>query len=198
MKDKIIEHFKSEYSSSPVDISEEKIDCLIKNNCTCDNCGESIFELDDFPVFKDDGVLCEHCDLDKNYEMCPICQDYFEKAFKADDFYFLLSKEAVEGYGMKLKPGFYRTLRWPFYYGNCVTGFEGIFDNTLELIHECDINSMLKKLDHGSADENLNGEVCQECLKIWTGQTEIKNNYCDKEYGAQYIAKQKEVIKNRF
>lgn len=195
LKEKIRNHFEKEFSSSPVDIDETEVDIVIASECQCDSCGQSVFEMDDFPVFRDGEFLCEHCEIEKYYSTCPICQDHFEHATCAADFKLLISKEAIEEFRMEIAAGFYLTKEWPFYYGNCVTGFDGVFENSLELVRECDIESMLTKLDHRSAGENLNGEVCPECFDKWTGKVEPVNNYCDQEYGARYIAKMIEVIK---
>lgn len=195
---KIKNQFENEFSSSPQDVSEKELEKIIECDCECDCCGKNLFEMDDFPVFRDDRFLCPECEIDKYFESCPICQEHFEKAENAKDFRLLISKEAVEDYNMEIKPGFYLTNEWPFYYGNCVTGFDAVFPSALHLVKECDINSMLTRLNHGSAGENLDGEVCHECFKIWTGQQEIENNYVNQEYGAKYIALQSQIIAEGF
>lgn len=191
IEQKITDHFNSIFSHP---ISETEIKKVIECDCECDCCGTNIFEMDDFPVFRDDRFLCPQCELDKYYTTCPICQDHFEKATKAEDYTFIISKECVDGEGMELKPGFYKTNSWPFFYGSILSGFDNFYPGSIDLIHECDINSMLRKLNHGSADEVNCDEVCNGCFGIWTGKTPLVNNYCNQEYGAEYIKKQTEII----
>ena len=50
MKDKIIEHGLKRYSSSPQEFNDEEVELIIKHNCICDYCSESIFDMWDFPV----------------------------------------------------------------------------------------------------------------------------------------------------
>lgn len=197
-KEQIKHHFATAFCSGAIDLTDTELQHVVDSDCKCDCCGLSIYEMEDFPVFRDEGFYCEHCEIDKFYDICPICQNHFEMATNPEDFYLIISKEAVEEYAMEISPGFYQTMKWPFFLANCVTGFDCLWPDTLKLIKECDIHSMLKTLGHGSADENLTGEVCQDCLKIWTGQEELKNNYVDHEYGDRYISKQKEVIKQGY
>lgn len=89
MKNKIIEHAKSNYSSSPYEFSDKQVDIIIKEDCKCSYCGLSIFEMSDFPEVLEDKneVLCEEC-FDNNYrDTCPLCEEYYEiKDVKCEDF----------------------------------------------------------------------------------------------------------------
>ena len=49
LKDKIVNHAKTEYNSSPHRFDDAQIQLIIEHDCECDHCGKSIFELDDFP-----------------------------------------------------------------------------------------------------------------------------------------------------
>lgn len=184
--------YEQEFHTS---VSDREIGILIAHNCDCDNCGDSIFGMDDFPNVKKGEVLCENCYRDKYMLDCPICENYFYKALKPKDEVIIISKEAVEQYGMEVKPGFYRVIEWPYHYGNIVTGFEGLYNNSIKLIKELDINSMLYKLQpHNGTEKVSAGECCHDCMKKYTGQSKIINNYVDKKYGRQWIKLLKEVI----
>lgn len=81
MRNQIIEKFKSGFSSSPHDLSESQIDKIIKNDCNCDCCDKNLFEMDDFPVFRDDRFLCDECEIDKYYRACPWCENLIDIEF---------------------------------------------------------------------------------------------------------------------
>lgn len=195
MREKIIEIYKGGYQSSPVVVSEKEIRLLIRHSCSCDQCGKSIFEIEDFPNLKRGEVLCEHCYRDKYMLDCPICEEYFYKALKPKDEVIIISKEAVKEYGMEVKPGFHQILEWPYYRANCVTGFDYLFTGSIRLIKEVDINSMLYKLHPHNGKEKVGaGECCHDCMKKYTGQSKIVNDYWNKKYGKQRVKLEKEII----
>lgn len=194
--EKIREIYRSGYQSSPIGLSDKNIRLLISHNCECDNCNKSIFELEDFPNLLRGEVLCEECWREKYMLTCPICENYFEKALKPKDEVVIISKEAVCGYDMNIKPGFYQVKEWPYYRANCVTGFEFLFENAIKLIKEVDINSMLRKLQpHNGSEKVAADECCHDCMKLYTGQKRIINYFVDKEYGKKRVKFMREVIK---
>lgn len=193
----IKQHYKTEFSSSPVKITQEEIDLLIKHECQCSYCCKEILEMWDFPNLntEKDEIICEDCYKTKYQVTCPICEEWFDKATKPEDQILIISSQSVEEYNLSVKPGFYQVKEWPYFYGNCVTGFDGLFDNTIELIRECDINSMLYKLQPHNGKEKVSaGECCHACMEKYTGKTEIVNNYCNKRYGAKRVKLEKQVI----
>lgn len=164
METKIKEHYKSNFNSSPVDVSEEEIQLLIDNDCKCSYCHESIFELDDFPeiLMKDSEVMCEEC-YDEHYrEICPICEESYDiKDFTSD--YFVLNEEGARE--TKKKPGIYKILDRPFYFGNCVTGFDGFFDGSIQLVAPIRINDF-KKIECGDDCCEVGSEtICPDCIE---------------------------------
>lgn len=183
--------------SSPSELSNYKISVLKKHDCCCDSCGKSIFEMDDFPQVKRSEVLCEYCEREKYFETCPICEEYFEKPKKTTDEFVIISKESVKEYGMNVKPGFYQVLEHPYFLANCVTGFDALFEDAIKLIRECDINSMLYKLyPHNGQTKVTADSCCPDCMKKYTGQTRIENNYCNKSYGKKRVMLERQVIKD--
>lgn len=201
MVEKIKAHYETEFSSSPHSITEEEISLLINHEYECDNCSKSLFTLYDFPnlSIEDNEVLCEDCYRDEYMETCPICEDSFDKPRTAADNILIISKEAIEEYGLQIMPGFYQVKKWPFFYGNCVTGFDGLFDDAIELIRECDINSMLYKLQPHNGKEKVGaGDCCHSCMLKYTGQTKIRNHYVDKVYGRKRVKLIKQVIEQGY
>lgn len=174
--------------------SNSEVNTIIRHNCECDNCGQSIFELDDYPNVQKGEVLCEDCYRSKYMETCDICENYFYKALKPKDQILIISKEAVKEYCMDVKPGFYQVKKWPFHYGNIVSGFDGLFTDAIELIKEVDINSMLNKLFNGNKSTVWANECCHDCVKKYTGQTKITNNFIDKAHGKKRVKFMREII----
>ena len=195
MKEKIIDYHENKYSSSPVNISEEEIEIIIKSDCQCSNCGKSIFDMDDYPIIREGEVYCEDCEIERFFSTCPICSEHYENYTEIEEERIIISKETVESERLEVKPGFYKVLSHPIYFGNCITGFEGFFDNAIQLERECDINSMLYKLYPHNGEEQVNMDFCcNDCFEKYTGKTKIVNNYVDKKYGRELVKFEKKVI----
>ena len=140
LKDKIVNHAKTEYSSSPYEFDDEQIQLIIEHDCECDHCGKSIFELDDFPCVSIERkeVLCEDCYDEEYRTTCPICEESWEIDEMTD--YFFISKSNSKEVG---KPsGIYKILKRPFYYGDCVTGFDAFFDGAIQKVSDIDIEEV--------------------------------------------------------
>ena len=92
LKDKIVNHAKTEYNSSPHRFDDAQIQLIIEHDCECDHCGKSIFELDDFPDVSVERkeVLCEECYDEEYRTTCPICEESWEIDEMTD--YFFISK----------------------------------------------------------------------------------------------------------
>lgn len=144
MKTKIKNHFEKEYSSSPHDVSDEEIDFIIENDCKCSQCGESIFELYDFPEIdiEKDILLCENCYDNEYRDTCSICEELYDKEdlpkeFPMSPFYYI---------GNEKPSGIYHALRWPVFLA--ATGGLGdtiIFWHDVEFV--CSMEDFLKSHD---------------------------------------------------
>lgn len=128
LKDKIVNHAKTEYNSSPYEFDDEQIQLIIEHDCECDHCGKSIFELDDFTD------------------------------------YFFISKTNSKEVG---KPsGIYKILERPFYYGDCVTGFDAFFDGAIQKVSDIDIEEVYSILHPQLDKENLTLDcICPHCAE---------------------------------
>jgi len=162
LRNKIINHAKTEYSSSPYEFDDNQIELIIEHDCECDNCGKSIFQLDDYPNVNIERkeVLCEDC-YDESYRtFCPICEESFEIEEMPD--YFFISRANSKH---TRKPcGIYKILERPFYYGNCVTGFEGFFDYAIQKVSDIDIEEVYSIL-HPRLDKSgiALDCICPDC-----------------------------------
>ena len=157
MKAKIKEHYKTEYSSSEsmLEITDEEIDFIIKHDCKCDYCSNSIFEMDDFPelIEQDDDLMCEDC-YDEEYRMiCPICESSYD-IYDGESEY----EVAVEGDDDYKYPGIYKDAK---------------------LIVPIRINEF-KKIEWGErCGEVYSDKICPECVQKFT----TKENFLLIDYG---------------
>lgn len=164
MKNKILNHYEKGFASSPVKVENSEIDFILKHDCSCTDCGTSIFELDDFPqlVETEDELLCEECYREKYMEYCNYCEDLCDlESFDKD--YFILNEEAAKE--TNYIAGVYKVISRPFYFGNILTGFDSFFDNSIKLVFPIKINE-LKKIECGDMSQEVNsGEICNDCLQ---------------------------------
>jgi len=89
-------HAASSYSSSPITYTDEEIEVIIENECKCNQCGESIFSLHDFPNIIDGNVYCEYCQEEMEKERCVLCKKYFEGGKTPQDTLLYISSELAE------------------------------------------------------------------------------------------------------
>lgn len=164
IEDKIVNHAKTEYNSSPYEFDDKQIQLIIEHDCECDHCGKSIFELDDFPCVSVERkeVLCEDCYDEEYRTTCPICEESFETDEMTD--YFFISKSNSKEVGMP--SGIYKILERPFYYGDCVTGFDAFFDGAIQKVSDIDIEEVYSilhpRLDKGYITLD---RMCPDCAE---------------------------------
>lgn len=198
METKIKQHYKSNFNSSPVGVAQNEIDFIIKQDCECNRCGKSIFELYDFPelLIEDEEIMCEEC-YDEHYrEICPICENSYDvKDYTSD--YLVITEELSNETGNT--PGIYKILKRPFFYGSILSGFDAFFPNTLELVTSIRINDY-KKIDCGeNCCEVSSDTICSECVDRYVR----KSNYiksesipcilvkrCEKDLFSEYTSEQ--------
>jgi hypothetical protein len=60
--------------------NDKELDFIIKKDCACDNCGESVDEFNDFPelLIEEDELLCEQCYHEKYRKTCPNCEESYD------------------------------------------------------------------------------------------------------------------------
>lgn len=141
MNNKIINHYKLNFSSSPIEVDIDDINLITKNECKCYSCDRTIFEMYDFPelLFEENQIMCEEC-YDQEYrKMCPICEDSYD------------IKEGKSEYSVLIKGD--EDYLQPF----------GIYKNGKHILH-IDINT-LKKVDCGEKCCKVwSDDICSGCV----------------------------------
>jgi hypothetical protein len=144
MKEKIKLWYAEKFSSSPIKISDKEIEFVIARDCECDNCGESIFEMSDFPEIniENDELLCEKCYDHKYKDTCVICEEVYDLSdlpteFPKSPFYYI---------GPQNKSGIYHALEWPVFSAACGgLGDTYIWWNSVEFV--CSMEDFLNSHD---------------------------------------------------
>ena len=156
MKEKIKLWYAEKFSSSPIEITDEEIEFVIARDCECDNCGSSIFEMDDYSQIdiEADELLCERCYGEKYETSCPYCENTVMNDDISED-YFVVNQDGAEETGEKV--GFYKVLSQP-YYRNGFFGFEYMIEGAYEFVKPLDEN----KIDN---DCQSCGNICKECVE---------------------------------
>jgi len=106
MRNKIKEHYKTGFSSSPIEVTNSEIDFIVKNECKCYSCDKSIFEMYDFPelMIKEGELRCEEC-YDEDYRpICLICEESYD-IYKGESEYEVVTEEDSNDY--QKEPGIY-------------------------------------------------------------------------------------------
>lgn len=162
LREKIITHAQTEYSSSPHEFSEEQMQLIIDHDCECDHCGKSIFELDDFPevLVEHKEVLCEECYDEQYLTVCPLCEDSYEKEDMTK--YFFITKSTSKEVGKPI--GMYEILKHPFYYSDGITDF-GFFNDAIRKVSDIDIDEVHPIFDPYSDDRILLDCICPRCAE---------------------------------
>jgi hypothetical protein len=157
MKEKINLWYAEKFSSSPIKISDEEIEFVIERNCTCDQCGGSIFEMYDYPNIDIDAdeLLCEMCYEEEYQTQCPCCENTVMNNDISDN-YFVINQSGAEETGKQ--SGFYKVLAKP-YYRSGFFGFEYLIEGAFEFIKTIGI--------HGAYDNDCQscGEICKKCIE---------------------------------
>jgi hypothetical protein len=78
--------------------TDDEIEFIIKKNCACDECGESVDEFNDFPelLIKEDELLCEECYGQKYRVICPICENSYDIKNGESDYSVKTEEDARE------------------------------------------------------------------------------------------------------
>lgn len=152
------------YSYSQEGYNHFKADRNINFICEC--CGRSIFKYGEYPEHPEDkeyDLLCEDCYTDKYRETCPVCEECYMK----DEFteYFFISKATTREVHMPI--GMYKILKYPFYYGDCVTGFDAFFDDSLKKVSDLDIGKASELRGYSKSDILLDC-ICPNCLEKYS------------------------------
>ena len=159
MESEILKHYKTGFSSSPVEIEPEDLKILIEKKCECYQCGKSIFEMYDFPNFRDNEVWCEDCYEENFKTICAYCEDYYDLEDQGEHIYIADNIAKETGIG----PGIFKVLSKPFFYGDIVFGFDGFFEGSLKKVVNINLDKY-KKVECGEhCQEVENNYLCPDC-----------------------------------
>lgn len=157
LRNLIREKYKK-YATSKHNVDDSDIDLIIKHNCKCDDCGESIFNMWDYPeiLHKNEThyeeLLCEECYNESYRDLCVICEESYD-TYDGESEYKVIPKEEAESDEI---PGIYKHGGW------C---------NDLELVIPIDINQY-KRIECGdNCCEVESGYICPDCVDKF-----IRNN----------------------
>lgn len=157
--------------------TKAELKIIRENDLKCSGCGENIFELQDFPVIKDDNVFCEDCYDDEYRDICPLCQDSYEndnvqcEQFPKSPFYYGVKEDRrLKSYHPQ---GVYEAINYPIFIG--ATGGLGEtmiqWDNVRLICTKEEylkLNPYSKEAFEGGAEF-----ICNEC---WSLAKRIKDN----------------------
>jgi hypothetical protein len=139
---KIQQHYKTEFSSSPIEVDDKEVEFIIDNDCKCYSCDKSIFEMNDFPelLIEDEEILCEDCYDEQHRKICPICENSYDVKDGESEYSIMNESDANEG-----------------------NEIAGIYHNG-NLIVPININ-YLKKIDCGeNCCEVWSDDICEGCV----------------------------------
>lgn len=152
-------------------INSKEFYLMKKQDFECEDCGKDLIKDYDYPSFTNGEVLCEDCNIEKNYTRCEICDSDFPNIdFPDEEEHIYIGMELSKETGYKM--GIYKVLSKPFFYGSILTGFDAFFDNSLELIKSINI-SMYYEIKYGNS-EDRSGIICPNCVEKFTEKGYIK------------------------
>lgn len=162
IKARIKRHYRLNYNSSPAKVSGADIKVLLAEKCRCGYCHKSIFKMTDFPEIRDGEVMCEECYDRVKCIRCEICEESFEDIDGPQNYFFVVSKSVVDEYNLDITPGIYRALAFPIFRACLVGGFEGFFEENIQLVRAVDIEAELE------SDEIGGDRICRNCFERYS------------------------------
>lgn len=149
---KLIRNKYKKYATSNHNVDDSDVDFIIKHNCRCDDCGESIFNMYDFPEIlheneeHNEELLCEECYNESYRDICAICEESYDTYDGASE-YKVITKEEAESDEI---PGIYK------HEGYC---------NGLKLVIPIDINQYKRIYCGDECCEVESGYICPDCVE---------------------------------
>ena len=140
-----------------------------KKKLTCARCGDEITHGCECGT--EASPLCEECYQDLT-DVCPVCEEHFTPLDGEDiglsqtregEEYFFITKATAK---VTRKPvGLYHVLEWPFFYGDCVTGFDGFIEGAIEQVNTLDIEDYLDRQYPRIQNTVGTDIICPECAE---------------------------------
>jgi len=142
---------------------------MAEEKLTCARCGDEI--TPGFEYGTEANPLCEECYQDLT-DICPVCEEHFTPLDGEDiglsqtqegEEYFFITKATAK---VTRKPvGPYHVLERPFFYGDCVTGFDDFYPDAIEQVSTLDIEGYLDRL-YPRIEHTVGTDIlCPECAE---------------------------------
>ena len=142
---------------------------MAEEKLICTHCGDEI--TPGFEFGTEEHPLCEECYCDMT-DVCPVCEEHFTpldgediglSRTKEGEEYFFITKATAKVTGKPV--GLYHVLEWPFFYGDCVTGFDGFIEGAIEQVSTLDIEDYLDRQYPRIEHEVATDILCPECAE---------------------------------
>ena len=142
---------------------------MTKRKEICTRCGDEI--IPGFEYGTEEHPLCEECYCDMT-DVCPVCGEHYTpldgedtglSRTKEGEEYFFITKATAK---VTRKPvGLYHVLERPFFYGDCVCGFDDFYPDAIEQVSTLDIEDYLDRL-YPRIEHEVDTEIlCPECAE---------------------------------
>ena len=135
----------------------------------CIRCGEEI--TPGFEYGTEERPLCEECYYDIT-DICPVCREHFTPLDGEDtglsrtrdgEEYFFITRRTAK---VTRKPvGLYHVLQRPFFYGDCVSGFDDFIEGSVEQVSTLDIDGYLDRQYPRIKHEVDMDILCPDCAE---------------------------------
>ena len=180
-------------------LDSKEVDVLKRNDYECWQCGKDLIDTWDMSAVRGKECYCEECYTEQFFSVCNVCEDYYENIdYPVEDEHIYIGKELSKEVGYTI--GIYKVLSKPYFYGDCITGFDNFFDNSLGLIKAIDLDVFYSFL-YRQKSEITAGNICPTCVARFTQQGYIKpvkhyNSKTNEEYIAVHRSiNQRAIIK---
>ena len=119
---------------------------------SCYTCSEA-FKIDyEGGRDREGNMRCDRCYHDI-VSTCTFCEEYFPDPESPEETFFNVGPDEAQ----YAKPGVYKVLRYPYTYGNILTGFESFFERNIEKVAESPKN--------WKGEDYTSGTICEDCFK---------------------------------
>jgi hypothetical protein len=148
----------------------------------CEWCG-NILEENLIADNTSESLICYDCYCTEYMELCPLCEEHYEKTTKPEDTYFVITPEGEEITGVQM--GIYTATAFPIYFAYLGgLGPTSLHEENLKLIRAVDIVGMLRKLREYNKDLGGAEFICASCAARFS-RTEkfiqIRRSWCHNE-----------------
>jgi len=179
-------------------LDENEIEKVVLADYQCEDCGESVFDLSDFPEtqnIENSNCICENCYDERYLEICDCCEESYEP--REDQKKYLIFSKTNGGAVAKI--GIYEVLKRPYFISNYFS--QRLLDDSIKIVRACDIESMLDKIYGRKHEINSADCICQSCAEkfgLITPMVKNRHNYCNDFVRIHHNIHEKGIIEQGF